>query len=55
MSLSPKVVTTIDSVMTSALGGIILTYYPLYYNRSSNYIIEPYSLNYSGLINRLGI
>jgi hypothetical protein len=27
VSLLPKVVTTIDSVVTGALGGIVLTYY----------------------------
>jgi hypothetical protein len=51
--LVPKVVTTINSVVTSAFGGILFDFF--YRNRSSNYIIEPYRKYYSGLINRLGI
>ena len=44
--LVPKVVTTVNSVITSALGGMFTNFF--YYNRSSNYIIEPYRKYYSG-------
>jgi hypothetical protein len=49
----PKVVTAIDSIITSALGSIFTNFF--YYNYSSNYIIKPYSKYYGRLINRLGI
>ena len=48
-----KVVAAVDSVVTATLGGILFNFF--YYNRGSDYIIEPYSRYYGGLINRLGI
>ena len=48
-----EVVTTINGVITSALGSMLFNF--LYYNLSSNYIIKPYRKCYGGLINRLGI
>ena len=48
-----KVVAAVNSVITSALGGILFDFF--YYNYSSNYIIEPYRKYYGRLINRLGI
>jgi len=41
---NPKVVTTIDSVVTGYLGGILFNFF--YYNYSSNYITTPYSRYY---------
>jgi hypothetical protein len=49
----PKVVTTVDVIVTSAFSGILFNFFN--YNRSSNYITEPYRKYYSRLINRLGI
>ena len=50
----PKVITTIDSVVTSTyLGSILFNFF--YYNYSSDYIMEPYSSCYGRFINRLGI
>ena len=46
--ITPKVITVV-SVITSALGGIVLIYF-YYYNLSSNYITEPYSRYYGRLI-----
>ena len=46
--VASKVVTVV-SVITSALGSIVLTYF-YYYNLSSNYITEPYSRYYGRLI-----
>ena len=51
--LIPKVVTTIDSVITTTLGSMLLNFF--YYNRGSKYIIKPYRKYYSGLVNGLGI
>jgi hypothetical protein len=51
--LIPKVVATVNSVVTSAFSGILFNFF--YRNRGSNYITEPYKKYYSGLINRLGI
>ena len=51
--LMPKVVTTVNSVVTGAFSGILFNF--LYYNYSSNCVIKPYRKYYSGLINRLGI
>jgi uncharacterized membrane protein YeiH len=48
-----KVVTAVNSVVTSAFGGILFDFF--YHNYSSNYITEPYRKYYGGLINRLGI
>ena len=48
-----KVVTAINSVVTGAFSGILFNF--LYYNLSSNYIIEPSRKCYSGFLNRLGI
>jgi hypothetical protein len=36
---NPKVVATVNSVVTTALGGILFNFF--YYNRSSNYITTP--------------
>ena len=41
----PKVITTIDSVITSALDSIFAGFF--YYKYSSNYIIKPYRKYYS--------
>ena len=49
----PKVVTTINSVITSAFSGILFNFF--YRNYSSKYITEPYRKYYNRLINRLGI
>jgi len=49
MLVSPpklKVVTTVDSIVTSAVLSSIL-FNCFYYNYSSNYIIEPYRRYYS--------
>ena len=48
-----KVVTTIDSVVTSAFSSILFNFF--YYNYSNNYITEPYRRYYSRFLNRLGI
>ena len=49
----PKVITTVDSVITASLGSMLFDFF--YRNRSSKYIMEPYRKYYGGLINRLGI
>jgi len=36
---NPKVVATVDGVVTAALGGMLFNFF--YYNRSSNYVITP--------------
>jgi uncharacterized membrane protein YeiH len=51
--LIPKVVATVNGVITGAFGGILFDFF--YRNLSSNYITEPYRKYYSRLINRLGI
>ena len=51
--LIPKVVTTVNGVITSAFGSILFNF--LYYNRSSKYITKPSRKYYGGLINGLGI
>ena len=51
--LVPKVVAAINSVMTSAFGGILFNFF--YYNYSSNYITEPSRKYYNGFLNGLGI
>ena len=51
--LVPKVVTTINGVITGAFSSILFNF--LYYNYGSNYIIKPYRKYYGGLINGLGI
>ena len=48
-----KVVTTIDSVVTGAFGGILFNFF--YRNLSSNYITEPSREYYSRFLNRLGM
>ena len=48
-----KVVTAVNSVIASAFSGILFDFF--YRNLSSEYITKPYSRNYGGLINRLGI
>ena len=54
VSLLPKVIATVDSVITSALGSIVLTYY-LYRNLSSNCITEQSRDTIVRPINRPGI
>jgi len=49
----PKVVAAVNSIITSAFGGMLFNF--LYYNYSSNYITKPYRKYYGGLINGLGI
>jgi hypothetical protein len=51
--LVPKVVATVNSVITGAFSGILFDFF--YRNRGSNCITEPYRKYYSRLINRLGI
>ena len=51
--LIPKVVATVNGVITSAFSGILFNF--LYYNYSSNYITKPCRRYYGRLINRLGI
>ena len=46
--ITPKVIAVV-SVITGALGGIVLTYF-YYRNLSSNYIIEPSSRYYGRLV-----
>ena len=53
LSLDPKVVTAVNSVVTSAFGGILFDFF--YRNYSSNYITEPYRKYYGGFLNGLGI
>ena len=53
LNLDFKVVTTIDSVITSAFSSILFNFF--YRNRSSNYITKPYRKYYGRLVNRLGI
>ena len=53
LGLDPKVVATIDSVVTSAFSGILFNLF--YYNCSSNYIIKPYRKYYGGFLNGLGM
>ena len=48
-----KVVAAINSVVISAFSSILFNF--LYYNLSSNYIIEPYRKYYSKFLNRLGM
>ena len=51
--LIPKVVATINGIITSAFSSILFNFF--YYNFSSNYIIKPYRKYYNGFINGLGI
>ena len=51
--LIPKVVTTVNGVITGTFSGMLFDF--LYCNHGSNYIIKPYRKYYGGLINRLGI
>ena len=53
LSLDPKVVAAVNSVVTSAFSDILFNFF--YYNFSSNYITEPYREYYGGFLNRLGI
>ena len=53
LDLDFKVVATINSVVTGALGGILFNFF--YCNLSSNYITEPYRRYYGGFLNGLGI
>jgi hypothetical protein len=50
---SLKVVAAVGGVITTAFSGILFNFF--YYNPSSNYITEPSSRYYGGLVNRLGI
>ena len=51
--LIPKVVTTINGVITSAFGSILFNFF--YYNYGSKYIIKPYRKYYGELVIGLGI
>jgi hypothetical protein len=51
--LNLNVITTINSVMVCAFGGILFNFF--YYNYGSNYITKPYRKYYGRLVNRLGI
>ena len=51
--LIPKVIATINGVITSAFSSILFNF--LYYNYGSKYITKPYRKYYGGFINRLGI
>ena len=53
LNLDFKVVAAIDSVVTSAFGGILFDFF--YYNYGSNYIIKPYRKYYGGFLNGLGM
>ena len=53
LDLNLEVVAAVNGVVTSAFGGILFNF--LYYNYSSNYIIEPYREYYGGFLNRLGM
>ena len=48
-----KVVTAVNSVVTSAFSGILFNFF--YCNCSSNYIMEPYKKYYGRFLNGLGI
>ena len=52
-SLIPKVIATVNGVVTSAFGGMLFNFF--YYNYSSNYITKPYRECYSGFLKGLGI
>ena len=52
-SLIPKVVASINGVVTSAFGGILFDFF--YYNRGSNYVTEPCRKYYGGFLNGPGI
>ena len=53
LSLDPKVVTTINSVVTGTFSSILFNFF--YYNYGSNYITEPYREYYGGFLNGLGM
>ena len=53
LDIAFKVVTAVNSVVTSAFGGMLFNFF--YYNHSSNYITEPCRKYYGGFLNRLGI
>src|ERR1700722_17108471 len=53
LGLNPKVVATIDGVITGAFGGILFNFF--YCNRGSNYITKPCREYYGGFLNGLGI
>ena len=46
--LVPKVITAVNGVITGAFSGILFNFF--YYNRSSNYITEPYRSTTVGLL-----
>ena len=48
-----KVVTTVNSVVTSAFGSMLFNF--LYYNYGSKYITKPCRRHYGRLVNGLGI
>ena len=49
----PKVITAVNSVVTSAFGGMLFNFF--YRNCGSNCITRPYRKYYGGLVNGLGI
>ena len=49
----PKVITTVDSVVTASFSGMLFDFF--YRNYGSKYITEPYRKYYGRLVNRLGI
>ena len=51
--LIPKVIATINGVITSAFSSILFNF--LYYNYGSNCVTKPYRKYYGRLINMLGI
>jgi hypothetical protein len=53
VSLLPKVVAAIDSVVTYCLGSMLFNFF--YRNRSSNCVTNPYSRYYGRVANRLGM
>jgi len=53
LDIAFKVVAAINSVVTSAFGGMLFNFF--YYNLGSNYITEPCRKYYSGFLNGLDI
>ena len=51
--LVPKVVATVNGVVTSALGGSLFNFF--YYNCGSDCVIIPYRRYYNRCVNGLGI
>ena len=53
LDIAFKVVAAVNSVVTSAFGGILFNFF--YYNLGSNYITKPFRRYYGRFLNRLGI